>query len=107
MQEQDAIRRILDLCQARGWTVYRLSKESGIPYSTLCTMLHKANAPSLPTLIKLCEGFGISMAQFFDVQDPLVYLTEEDKHHLQLWGRLSEENRRTAEKYMVYLLSQQ
>lgn len=64
MQEQEIISRIIALCSARGWTFYRLAKQSGITYSTLCTMLHKATAPSVPTLIKICRGFDISLSEF-------------------------------------------
>lgn len=65
MQEFDVVGRIQELCQSRSWTYYRLAKASGIPYSTLSTMLHKANVPSIPSLIKICDGFGITLAQFF------------------------------------------
>lgn len=107
MQENEIIERIQSLCKARSWTSYRLAKESGITYSTLCTMLHKANAPSLPTLIKICNGFGITLAQFFDVDDERALLTEAESAHLLRWNKLSEENRKIAEKYIDYLLSEQ
>ena len=35
MQNFAVIARIQELCNARGWTYYRLAKESGITYSTL------------------------------------------------------------------------
>ena len=65
MEEFDVSRRIAELCEARSWSYYRLAKASGIPYSTLSTMLHKSNVPSLPSLMKICQGFGITLAQFF------------------------------------------
>lgn len=43
MQNFAVIARIQELCNARGWTYYRLAKESGITYSTLSTMLNKEN----------------------------------------------------------------
>lgn len=107
MQENEIIERIQSLCKARSWTFYRLAKESGITYSTLCTMLHKANTPSIPTLIKICNGFGISLAQFFDADDERALLTDAESAHLLRWNKLSEENRKIAEKYIDYLLSEQ
>lgn len=107
MQENEIIDRIKSLCQARTWTLYRLAKESGITYSTLCTMLHKANAPSIPTLMKICSGLGITMSEFFDEEHDAVMLTEEEKEHLRRWAMLSPENQATARKYMDYLLSDQ
>lgn len=107
MQEKEIIERIKALCRARSWTSYRLAKESGITYSTLCTMLHKANSPSLPTLIKICEGFGITLAQFFNGNDDLALLSDAEKGHLDRWNRLSAENKTAAEKFICFLLSGQ
>jgi transcriptional regulator with XRE-family HTH domain len=107
MTEQDIISRIKNLCQSRKWTVYRLSKESGITYSTLCTMLNKESAPSMGTLSKLCAGFGISMKQFFDLDDEAATLTAEQKRHLMLWGQLQPSNKKVVDKYIDFLLSEQ
>lgn len=107
MEEREIIERIKDICAARSWTIYRLAKESGITYSTLCTLLHKSNAPSFSTLTRICNGFGITLSQFFDKNDEQARLTLEQKKLLYQWGKLSEENRLSAEKYISYLLSQQ
>lgn len=107
MQEDDIIKRIISICKARSWTSYRLAKESDIAYSTLCTMLHKANAPSIPTLIKICNGFGITLSDFFDENNDHVLLTDSQKSHLTQWNRLSFENQVIVEKYIDYLISQQ
>ena len=107
MEESEVIARIKDLCSARNWTIYRLAKQSGITYSTLCTMLHKATAPSIPTLVKLCRGFGISLSEFFDTGNEWATLSSNQKAHLQLWDALDEPNQLAAEKYMQYLLSDQ
>ncbi len=107
MEESAVIERIKDLCKARNWTIYRLAKQSGITYSTLCTMLHKATAPSIPTLVKLCRGFDISLSEFFDTDNEWATLSSAQKNHLQLWDALEEPNRQAIEKYMQYLLSKQ
>lgn len=107
MEEAEIIARIKDLCEARNWTIYRLAKQSGITYSTLCTMLHKATAPSVPTLVKLCRGFDISLSEFFDIGNQWATLSSEQKNHLQLWDALEDHNRQAAEEFMQYLLSKQ
>ena len=107
MQEKDIIERIQALCAARSWSSYRLAKESGLTYSTLCTMLHKANAPSLSTLIKICGGFRITLAEFFDTEDDRARLTEDQKNMLSHWDSLSRENQVMAQKYIDFLLSGQ
>lgn len=103
MQEFDVVARIEELCQARGWSYYRLAKASGIPYSTLNTMLHKTNVPSVPSLAKICNGFGITLAQFFSDKDESAMLTADQKECLQLWNRLSERNKELASAYMTGL----
>lgn len=107
MQEQEIIARIKTLCDVRGWTFYRLAKQSGITYSTLCTMFHKATAPSVPTLVKICRGFGISLSEFFDTENDWAYLSTEQKDHLQYWNALTPENQQAVGKYMRFLLEEQ
>lgn len=107
MQDWEVIGRIQSLCAARSWTLYRLAKESGITYSTLCTMLHKATAPSIPTLIKLCRGFNISLSEFFDTNNDWATLTQDDKQYLLQWRKLNKRNQKAAEQYLQFLLSQQ
>lgn len=107
MQEVDIIDRIKVLCDSRSWSLYRLAKESGITYSTLCTMLHKSNSPSIPTLIKLCNGFGITLSQFFDFGSERAMLTDSQKELLEQWAMLTEENRVIANSYIHFLLEQQ
>lgn len=104
MLESDIIERIKSLCQARSWTLYRLAKESDITYSTLCTMLRKGNTPSLPTLIKLCKGFGISLCQFFNTDDETATLSRTQRNLLLKWDQLTREDRAAADKFIDYLL---
>ena len=98
--------RIEGLCKVRGWTYYRLSKESGIAYSTLSTMLHKTNAPSVSTLCKLCDGFGITLSQFFAVEDETALLRRDQKDCLQSWEALSSSGKDLALAYMQGLADQ-
>lgn len=100
MEEFNALDRIYQLCAERNWTCYKLSKASGIPYSTLNTMLNKHNAPSLPTLQKICVGFGISLTDFFDPDRSHRGLTDEQSQCLALFSSLSPEERRLALAYM-------
>ena len=105
MQEKQIIPRIRALCEARSWTLYRLAKESDIPYSTLCTMLHKTNTPSISTLIKICNGFGITLAEFFDANNELAQLTTSQKIHLSRWSSLTTEDQKHIESYISFLSS--
>lgn len=99
-KEFNVIGRIKELCASRAWTYYRLAKEAGIPYSTLNTMLHKTNTPSVPTLEKICEGFGITLEQFFCLENEPTMLTKDQRKCLALWDTLSEKGKQLAWAYM-------
>lgn len=67
MQNFAVIARIQELCNARGWTYYRLAKESGITYSTLSTMLNKENMPSIPTLESFARVLAFRCVSFLQM----------------------------------------
>lgn len=99
-QNFDAINRIKELCEERNYSYYELAKRANIPYSTLNTMILKNNSPTLPTLCKLCEGFGISLLQFFDAEKSMDLLTAEQKECLELFCCLTPEEQQLAVSYM-------
>ena len=61
----DATERIKELLKQRGWTAYKLSKQSGLAESTVNNILKRNTVPSVTTLESICGGFGMTMAQFF------------------------------------------
>lgn len=107
MVEMNVIERIQELCKVRSWTYYRLAKESDITYSTLSTMLHKTTAPSIPTLMKLCDGFGITLAQFFSPEDEVSKLTQSQMDCLIYWNQLDEKSKLLAKAYIQGLIDKQ
>ena len=61
----DILAKIDEYRERRGWTLYRLAKESGMQYSSLHSMFEKNTQPTIPTLTKICAGLGISLEEFF------------------------------------------
>lgn len=106
MKELDPLERIRELCAERGWSWYQLSKASGISYSTLSTMINKKNMPTLPTLQKICQGFGISMTDFFEPDRSVSGLTKEQALCLSLFTALPQEDRKLAIAYLKGLARQ-
>lgn len=98
MYEKDIIDRIAELCQERNWSYYRLAKEADIAYSTLNTLLNKPNIPTIHTLVKICNGFGITLSQFFN--SPKMYLTDEQKELLSLFNTLKNSDKELALTYL-------
>lgn len=92
-------RRISELCDERNWSYYRLAKEAGFQQSTLKSIIKEKNMPSLYTLSKICDAFGITLSSFFD--DPLFETKEySDKMFNSLWETLSSTEK---EKVLIYM----
>lgn len=68
MNTKEAVaKRILDLCEQRGIAVNALAGIAGVPPSTVYSMLNeKSQNPGIVSLKKLCDGFEISIREFFD-----------------------------------------
>lgn len=107
MKDYAVMERIKQLCESRSWSYYQLAKASGIPYSTLNTMLHKSYIPTVPSLQKICDGFEITLAQFFSDEDEVSLLTKEQRACLERWGALDERSQALALAYMQGLADRQ
>ena len=88
----DVIRRIHDLMDERGWTEYRLVKETGLPQSTIANIFHRNTIPGISNLEVICGAFGISLCQFF-ADGPSVPLTAEQEELLRRWAALNDAQR--------------
>lgn len=62
----DILGRITELRNERGWSVYRLAKNAGIPQSSMATWYSKELAPPMEAIEKMCMAFGITLAEFFE-----------------------------------------
>lgn len=62
--------RILDLCNERGITPNGLSNISAVPQATIKSILNgESKNPGIVTLKKLCDGFGITLGEFFSTKE--------------------------------------
>lgn len=71
MNTQDIlVERINNLCKERRMTYYALSYASAIPMTTLMHIVDKSTVnPGILTIRKICDGFGITLKEFFDVPE--------------------------------------
>lgn len=97
----DVIKRIKDLTAERGWTEYRLVKESGIAASTISNIFHRNTLPNIFTLEALCDTFGITLSQFFS-NDVMIYPSEDQEAILLEWSYLNTNQR---ERLLYFLRS--
>ena len=62
--------RINYFCKDKRMSYYALSYESAVPMTTLMHIIDKSTVnPGILTLGKLCEGFGITLKEFFDAPE--------------------------------------
>lgn len=68
MTTKEAIaNRIIELCRERNMAINALANESGVSPSTVYSMLNeKSQNPGVVSLQKLCDGWQITLRQFFD-----------------------------------------
>ena len=59
--------RIIELCNERNIAINALANISGVSPSTVYSMLNeKSKNPGAVSIKKLCDGFEISLREFFD-----------------------------------------
>lgn len=87
--------KIKHLMQERSWTAYRLAKESGLSESTLANIFKRNTVPSISTLEEICNGFHITLSQFF-AEGEMVELTPELKELFDNWVCLTPEQKSAA-----------
>lgn len=71
MDTQETVaRRIRQLCRERGITPNRLSKIAKVPQATIKSILGgESKNPGCATIKKLCDGFGITLGEFFATEE--------------------------------------
>lgn len=62
--------RLLILCEQKSMSIHKLAIESAVAPSTIKNILYgKSKNPGIVTLKMLCDGFGISLIEFFDTSE--------------------------------------
>ena len=103
MNEDQIINRIRQLLDAKDWTPYRLSKEAGIPNSSINSIFQRNAYPTIPTLIKICGAFRISLSEFFNFEAiPLRYgeLTPDEQEMLSGFQDLTQHKKSLLLAYL-------
>ena len=91
----DTLGRLRHLLTERGWTEYRLAKESGLSDSTIKNIYKRNTQPTIETLEAICRGFGITLSQFFAEGD-MVEMTPELKELFEHWMPLTMEQKKAT-----------
>lgn len=92
MNTYERLQKIID---ERGWSYYKLSKNSGLSESTVTNIFKRNTIPSIPTLELICKGFGITLSQFFSDGD-MVELTPDLKQIFDGWRNLTSKQKQAV-----------
>ncbi len=78
MRIGEAVReRIIELCQEQDISINKLSNISGVTQSTVNNIVSGRNrSATISTIKKLCDGFGITIQDFFESE--LFYDLEQE-----------------------------
>ena len=103
----DTLKRINELLKNRNWSLYKLAKESGIPYSSLNSMFQKNNQPTIATLEKICRAFHINMSDFFSESMPCKTIEKQfsknEQELIQSYRNLSRNNQKLLYDFVKLL----
>ena len=62
--------RILELLEERKMSIHKLAMESAVAPSSIKNILYgKSQNPGIVTIKLLCDGFGISLTDFFNTEN--------------------------------------
>ena len=62
--------RILQLLGEKNMSIHRLAIESAVAPSSIKNILYgKSKNPGIVTIKMLCDGFGITLVEFFDTEE--------------------------------------
>ncbi len=89
----DVKKRLQQLMDERGWTIYRVAKEADIPWSTVRNMFKRNTEPSIGTLESICQGMGMTLPQFFDIENQMG-LSDEQVQLIQQWSKLRDKDKK-------------
>ena len=85
--------RIKELCKKRGYTKYRLAQITGMTQTALGNILNQKSLPTIVNLERICDAFGITLAQFFTDNGSKLNLTQDQQEILDIWDDLESKER--------------
>ena len=101
----DIKQRLKDLMDERGLNMYTLAKRSNVSWNTIKNFYARDSKPTLTTIELLCNGLGITLAQFFDEGGDSVSLTAEQQYVLDRWSRISDEEKQIISGMLDVMIS--
>ena len=93
--------RIEGLLEERGWSVYRLARESRLAESSLYPIVHGHRDPRVVILAQICTGLEVTLGEFFAPTLPEdLHLDLQEQSLIRLLRSLSETERSYLSAYL-------
>ena len=99
----DIIDKLIKIKSRKNWTNYKIAKESNLPNSTISNIFNHKTFPQIDTLTAICNGFGITLAEFFSDDIKYEGFDESKIEILKLWDNLSDDKRDLVRNLMIAL----
>ena len=100
----DVNERLRQMLNERGLTTYKMSELSGLSHTTLANVFKRNTVPSISTLQAICNGFGITLSQFFAEGD-MVEMTPELRELFNGWVNLNPEQKAAVQQIIKAMKS--
>ena len=79
---------------AAGLSMYMLAEKAGFSENTLKYIYKRRSMPKLETIARLCAVFGVSLRQFFLMENTNALLTAEELQLIELYERISPDSKK-------------
>ncbi|MDO5156646.1 MAG: helix-turn-helix transcriptional regulator [Eubacteriales bacterium] len=102
MTTADIPERIKQLMVQKDWSRYELMKQSGVAKTTLYKTIAGESVPGVDILQMICDGFGISVKDFFSPEkefEPHVEYTTQERELIEIQRTLNSEQRASVLGY--------
>lgn len=98
----DILDRITQYRNKRQWTEYELAKHAELPQSTISSWYRKNMLPSIASLDKIAQAYGLTLSQFFAEEENIV-ASDEEKQLLREWNKLDKLQQESLLKFLQSL----
>ena len=89
----NVLEKVRKMQEERGWSTYKLAYEAGLTQSTLSNMFARGTCPTVDTLEKICDAFGISLSEFFEEDDRKAHVSKEELELLRKYRALTDKEK--------------
>lgn len=77
---------------AKGYTIYKLSKETDISQNHISAIENDKRQPTIDTLERLVAPMGLSLAELFNINESVSFLTDNERRLVENYRYMPDEN---------------